>query len=67
MDIENPIKPVKNPISPYMVFVSQWKFKHPEEKFSVSAMGEIWKSMGLPEKEPYETEYKERRKKYSLS
>lgn len=39
MEVESAIKLVKNPISPYMVFISQWKRNHPEDKFSVSAMG----------------------------
>jgi hypothetical protein len=66
MEIESSLKPVKNPISPYMMFVSSWKTNHPGEKFNMSSMGEIWKSMGLAEKEPFETEYKEKRKQYLL-
>ena len=29
-NIPEEIKPVKNPVSPYMIFVGSWKQKHPE-------------------------------------
>ena len=36
---------VKNPVSPYMVFVSKWKESNPGEKLKISAMGEAWKAL----------------------
>ena len=47
------LKPVKNPISPYMIFVTSWKQNHPNEKFNMSTMGQLWKGMELAEKEPF--------------
>ena len=52
------MKEVKNPMSPYMIFVKTWKQRHPNEKFNMAGMGEIWRNMSLSEKEPYESEYK---------
>lgn len=62
MDMPEEIKVVKNPVSPYMIFVSTWKQRHPQQKFNMSSLGQIWKAMTLSEKEPFETEYKEKRK-----
>jgi hypothetical protein len=45
---------IKNPISPYMMFVKSWKTNHPEEKFNMSALGQIWRNMSLSEKQPFE-------------
>jgi hypothetical protein len=44
------IKRVKNPISPYMMFVGSWKERHPNEKFNMATLGQIWRDMSLPEK-----------------
>lgn len=49
------LQPVRNPISPYMIFVSSWKQNHPEQKFNMSTLGHLWKTMELTEKEPFET------------
>jgi hypothetical protein len=57
----NLLAPIKNPISPYMMFVKSWKQNHPQEKFNVTTLGHIWKSMSLSEKQPYEAEYREKR------
>lgn len=54
VDPEEIKQPIKNPISPYMMFVKNWKLNHPEEKFSVTGMGQIWKTMSVSEKQPYE-------------
>ncbi len=45
-----------------MMFVKSWKGKHPDEKFNMSALGGIWKNMSLSEKQPYEEEYREKKK-----
>lgn len=45
-----------------MVFVTSWKVRHPDEKFNMSTLGQIWRTMILSEKEPFETEYKLKRK-----
>lgn len=55
---------VKNPVSPYMMFVKSWKGKHPSEKFNMSALGQIWKTMSLSEKQAYEAEYRSMKQQY---
>jgi hypothetical protein len=52
-DMPEEIKAVKNPVSPYMIFASTWKERHPTEKFNMSTLGQIWKAMSLSEKEPF--------------
>ena len=62
-DTELKVEPIKNPISPYMMFVKSWKQNHPSEKFNVTTLGQIWKTMSISEKQPYEVEYRERKHK----
>jgi hypothetical protein len=49
-DMSEEVKPVKNPISPYMMFIGSWKERHPNEKFNMATLGQIWRDMSLPEK-----------------
>lgn len=55
---------VKNPVSPYMVFVKNWKSEHPNEKMNISMMGEIWNQLTDKEKSIYEQKHKEEKIKY---
>lgn len=49
---------VRNPVSPYMMFVKGWKEGHPGEKMNISMMGEIWKQLSEAEKEVHNNKYK---------
>lgn len=33
-----------------MIFVTTWKDRHPNEKFNMSSLGQIWKAMSITEK-----------------
>lgn len=58
------IPQVKNPVSPYMMFVKGWKDSHPGEKLNISMMGDIWKELSEAEKEIHHNKYKEEKVKY---
>ena len=46
-----------------MVFVNGWKENHPELKFNMSDIGQIWRDMSIAEKQPYEEKYQKLRAK----
>jgi len=46
----NNIQKVKNPGSPYMIFVKRWKTDNPNKKFSIQQLSEEWKNLTAPEK-----------------
>ena len=64
MEVEEEIPRVKNPVSPYMMFVKGWKDGHPGEKLNISMMGDIWKQLSEPEKQVYHAKYKEEKAKF---
>lgn len=47
-----------------MMFVKGWKESHPDEKMSISLMGDIWKELSEAEKSVHEAKYREEKAKY---